>query len=88
MDTTVATQKGHEHPGHSNEVTISLDGVPRQIQRGNYLVAELKRLLQIDPCRDLDEVVCGELRPLEDSSKMHIKGGESFISHVRCGASS
>jgi hypothetical protein len=82
------TEKGHGHPGHSNEVTISLDGVPRQIQWGNYVVAELKRLLQIDPCRDLDELICGELHPLEDSRMTHIKGGEAFVSHVRCGASS
>lgn len=88
MEATIIAGKEHGHPGHSNEVAISLDGVPRQIERGNYIVVELKRLLQIDPCRDLDEVVCGELRPLEDSDKPHIKGGESFISHVRCGASS
>lgn len=88
METTVVTHKEHGHPGHSSEVTISLDGVPRQIQRGNYIVVELKRHLQIDPCHDLDEVICGELRPLEDSGKTHIKGGEVFVSHVRCGASS
>ena len=88
METTIEIGKGHGHPGHSNEVTISVDGVSQQILRGNYIVAELKRLLQIDPCRDLDEVVCGELRPLEDSGRTHIKGGEVFISHVRCGASS
>jgi hypothetical protein len=88
METTIVRHEEHGHPGHGNEVTISLDGAPRQIQRGNYVVAELKRLLQIDPCRDLDEVVCGELRPLEDSDKTHINGCESFVSHVRCGASS
>ena len=88
METTIVTDKEHGHSGHSREVTISLDGVPRQIQRGNYIVAELKRHLQIDPCHDLDEVICGELRPLEDSGKTHIKGGEVLVSHVRCGASS
>lgn len=88
METTIVTDKGHGYPRHDNEVMITLDGVPRQIQRGNYLVAELKRLLQIDPCHDLDEVICGEFRPLEDSGNAHIKGGEVFVSHVRCGASS
>lgn len=88
METTVVTDKGHGHPEHGNEVTISLDGVPLQIQRGNYVVAELKRLLKVDLCRELDEVVCGEFRPLGDSNKVHIKGGESFVSHVRCGGSS
>ena len=88
METTIATDKGHDHPGHGNEVFITLDGALRQVQRGAYLVAELKQLLQIDLCRDLDEVNCGELLPLEDSGKTHIKGGEVFVSHVRCGASS
>lgn len=82
------TNREHGNHGYGSEVTISLDRVPRKIQRGIYIVAELKRLLQIDACRDLDEVVCGELRPLEDSVKTHIEGGESFVSHVRCGASS
>jgi hypothetical protein len=88
METTVVTHKEHGHPEHNNEATIFLDGVPRQIQRGNYVVAELKQLLQIDPCRDLDELICGELHPLEDSGKTNVKGGEVFVSHVRCGASS
>jgi hypothetical protein len=88
METTIGIGREHGQSMHSHEVTISLDGVARQIERGNYVVAELKRVLLIDSCRDLDEVVCGELRPLEDSEKTHIKGGETFVSHVKCGASS
>ena len=88
METVVMADKGCGYPGHDKEVTILLDRVPRQIQSGGYVVAELKRLLGIDLCRDLDEVVCNEFRPLDDSSKVHIRGGESFVSHVRCGGSS
>lgn len=88
MDTTTESGKGRDHSGHSHDVTITIDGSPRNIQPGNYTLVDLKQLLQIDPCHDLDEVICGEFRPLEDSVKTHIKGGEVFVSHVPCGASS
>lgn len=88
METVIVTDKGHGRSGHDSEVMITLDGVPRKIKRGNYLVAELKRILQIDPCHDLDEVICREFRPLEDSGTIDVKGGEVFVSHVRCGGSS
>lgn len=88
METKIKTENGHGHCKNENSVVISINGVSRRVDRGHYVVAELKCLLQIDPCHDLDEVVCGEFRPLQDSDKIHIKGGEMFVSHVRCGASS
>lgn len=88
MEMTAVRSEGGEGLGHGNEVTVLLDGAPRQVRRGNYVVADLKQVLSIDSCRDLDEVVCGELRPLEDSGRTHIEGGEILVSHVKCGASS
>lgn len=88
METTSGMEREHGQSMHDHKVTVSLDGVARQIQRGNYMVADLKQVLSIDSCRDLDEVVCGELRPLEDSGRTHIEGGEILVSHVKCGASS
>lgn len=76
----------HSHPGH--EVTVSVDGVTHEVRRGDYVVSEFKRLVGVDAARELDEVVNGELRPLDDNSRVHIKGGEVFVSHVRTGGSS
>ena len=88
METTNETGKGHGHPGHDRKVTITVDRIPKEILPGVYLIADLKERLGIDACRELDEVVCGEFKPLEEGTKIDIKGGEHFVSHVRCGGSS
>jgi hypothetical protein len=65
-----------------------VDGKPVRVLEGNYVVSEFKRLVGVDAARELDEVVHGELRPLNDNQVIHIKGGEVFISHARSGGSS
>lgn len=52
------------------------------------MVADFKRLVKVDASLQLEQVVNGELVPLEDSAIIKIKGGEVFISHVRQGGSS
>lgn len=69
-------------------VQVTVDGKPKTIQAGTYTVAELKRVLGVDPSRVLDEVICGEFKELPDNGAVHIKGGEVFVSHVRQGQSS
>jgi hypothetical protein len=88
MEIITELGKEHGHPGNDHEVMVMLDGSTRKIRRGTYSITELKRLFRIDSCRDLDELICGELRPLEDIMTTHIEGGETFVSHVRCGGSS
>ena len=78
--------EGH-HKGHKL-VVVTIDGKPKHIERGEYMVSELKKLLEVDASRALDEVVHGEFKPLDDSARIHIKGGEVFVSHVRDGGSS
>ncbi len=79
----------HERPGHGKDmVTVTVDGAQKRIHRGSYVVAELKAALDVDPSRALDEVVNGEFKPLDDTQRITIKGGEVFVSHVRQGASS
>lgn len=79
----------HEHPEHrKDKVTVTVDGVQKTIHRGSYVVGELKAALDVDPSRALDEVVNGEFKPLDDTQRITIKGGEVFVSHVRQGASS
>jgi len=78
-----------EHEEHRHElVCVTVDGKPHEVRRGEYIVAEFKKLVGVDAARELDEVVHGELKPLDDNAHIHIKGGEVFISHVRTGGSS
>ncbi len=79
----------HELPEHGKDkVTVTVDGTEKLIHRGSYVVAELKAALDVDPSRALDEVINGEFKPLDDTQRITIKGGETFVSHVRQGGSS
>jgi len=69
-------------------VQVTIDGKHTRIQAGTYPVAELKRVLGVDPSRVLDEIIGGEFKELPDNGTVHIKGGEIFVSHVRQGQSS
>ena len=82
-------------PGHSQahhqrkeEVTVTVDGKLQTVLEGTYVVAEFKKLVGVEASKELDEVVHGELKPLDDNQHIHIKGGEVFISHARQGGSS
>jgi len=69
-------------------VQVTIDNKPKTIQAGNYTVTELKRVLEVDPSRVLDEVIGSEFKELPDNGTVHIRGGEKFVSHVRRGQSS
>jgi hypothetical protein len=58
------------------------------VHEGSYVVSEFKKLVSVPPAKELDEVVHGELKPLDDNQTIHIKGGEVFVSHARQGGSS
>jgi hypothetical protein len=77
-----------EAPGrHREEVSVTVDGKAWRVPEGTYVVSEFKKLVGVDPSKELDEVVHGELKPLDDNQKIHIRGGEVFISHARQGGS-
>ena len=76
------------HAGHIHEVTVIVDGVEQKVPKGTYLVSQFKALVGVDAAKELDEVVHGQLKPLDDNAEIVIKGGEKFVSHVRTGGSS
>ncbi len=76
------------HAGHIHEVTVIVDGVEQKVPKGTYFVSQFKALVGVDAARELDEVVHGQLKPLDDNAEIVIKGGEKFVSHVRTGGSS
>lgn len=80
---TAEDEKKHEH-----KVTVTVDQKERHVEPGSYVVADFKKLVKVDASLQLEQVVNGELVPLEDSTTIKIEGGEVFISHVRQGGSS
>ena len=77
-----------ERQESKREVQVTVDNVKHEVRRGEYVVAEFKKVVGVDPAKELDEIVNGELKPLDDNARIHIKGGEVFVSHVRTGGSS
>ena len=80
--------EGHHHPHPGHEVPVTVDGVKHEVRKGDYIVSQFKKLVGVDAARELDEVVHGEFKPLDDNAHIDIKGGEIFVSHVRTGGSS
>ena len=76
-----------EHPQTGPIVTVIVDTQPKEVHRGDYIVSDFKKLVGVDPTRELDQVVAGEFKPLDDNARIVIKGGEVFVSHLRTGAS-
>ena len=76
------------HPEPTREVSVTVDGTKHLVRRGDYVVSAFKQLVGVDPARELDELVDGQLKPLDDNSHIEIKGCEVFVSHVRTVGSS
>ncbi len=82
------TTERPEHPETGHDVTVTVDGSSHTVHRGSYVVSEFKKLVGVDPAKELEQVIHGEFKPLDDSAHIVIKGGEVFVSHVRTGGSS
>jgi hypothetical protein len=79
---------GHRGRRHSHLVEVTVDGEPKQVRAGRYRVSVFKKAVGVDPTYELEEVRDGVLVPLADDEHIRIHGCESFVSHVRGGASS
>jgi hypothetical protein len=89
LENSSQAEIGGEHGHHQKEeVVVTVDGRAHHLPEGTYVVSEFKRLVGVPPSKELDEVVRGELKPLDDNQTIHIKGGEVFVSHARQGGSS
>ncbi len=88
----IGVQQGEGNAqGHAHEpetVTVTVDGVEKRVPRGTYIVSAFKQLVGVDASRELDEVVHGEFKPLDDNATIEIEHHEKFVSHVRTGSSS
>ena len=79
---------GHAGKHHPHLVTVTVDGQPKQVRPGRYKVSLFKKAVGVDPSYELDELVNGKLVALPDDGHIKVKGGETFVSHVRGGSSS
>jgi hypothetical protein len=75
-----------EHRDH--EIEVKVDGQPKRVKRGTYLVSAFKLLVGVAADRELDIVDNGVFKPLEDGREITIHECEVFVSHARTGASS
>ena len=78
---------GHGQP-QGELVDVTIDGKTVGIQRGKYVVAQLKEVLGVAPDYELDRVVGHEFKALDDTETVQVHKGEVFVSHVRRGGSS
>jgi hypothetical protein len=76
------------HPEQGPNVTVTVDGLQKTVHRGHIVVAAFKQEVGVEASKDLDEIINGELKPLQDTDSLVLKGGEVFISHARTGGSS
>ena len=81
-------QANDEVKGNAHIITIEVDGVPRTIKQGKYVVSALKAKFSIPSEYELDRVVGGKFHPLTDDETIQLHPNEQFVSHVRHGASS
>lgn len=77
-----------QHPEPGPEVHITINGVSKLIHRGRQTVVAIKTLGGVPLADELEQLIDGKLKPLPDDGAVTIKGGESFMSHVRSGGSS
>jgi hypothetical protein len=88
VEDKVAAQPDKGQPETGPTVTVTVDTVEKRVHRGSWIVAYFKKAVGIDASRAVDEVVAGELKPLDDNQRITIKEGEVFVSHARQGGSS
>ncbi len=68
-------------------VDVTIDGTPKLIPAGHYLVADLKVALGVPADYELDRVVGREFKPLLEGDTVVVHEGDVFVSHVRRGGS-
>ena len=86
MSNETAEKKRDQEHGH--QIVVTIDSVRKSIRQGRYSVSELKTLLGVASELELDQVVDGEFKPLQDSDDINVKDQDVFVSHVRRGGAS
>lgn len=88
MDKEKVPNSEHDKQPHPHLVEVIVDHHPKKVQAGPYRVSVFKHEVGVPPEKELDQVIKGQIEPLDDSATIVIAGGEKFISHERTGAAS
>jgi hypothetical protein len=82
LDAEAELERVHE------KVTINVNGKDFRVRRGDWVVQELKKEVDVDPSQVLAEITSQGLKDLGDTEVTKVHEGERFMSHARSGASS
>ena len=74
--------------GHSDDVTIVVDGTERRLPKDEWIVRDLKATLGIDPAKVLAEIKPHGLKDLDDNERIKLHNKDRFMTHARSGGSS
>ncbi|HTK31245.1 MAG TPA: hypothetical protein VL332_04730 [Candidatus Saccharimonadaceae bacterium] len=88
MNDTQAAKEAEKIDHPQKKVQVTVDGKPREVRPGTYVVSEFKKEVRVDPSLELDQVIDGQFIPLDNNASIEIKGKEVFVSHVPQGGSS
>ena len=88
MDKEKAPNSESEKGPHPHLVEVIVDNHPKKVQAGPYRVSVFKHDVGVPPEKELDQIIKGTIKPLDDNATIVIAGGEKFISHERTGAAS
>ena len=69
-------------------VEVELNGTVKCIAGGEYTGRTLKLALGVPVEHELDEVIGGEFKEIANDQRVHVMGGEKFVSHCGQGRSS
>jgi len=79
--TDIKEHDDHPQTGPIVTITVSTDGVDKvvSIHRGHQSVAEIKAVANVPIEYVIDQIVDGEIKPLQNDDSVTLKGGERFI---------
>lgn len=76
-----------KHP-HEHLVHVTVDGAKKSVAAGPYRVSVFKHTVGVPSEKELDQIIKGVIKPLDDDATIVIAGHEIFVSHERTGAAS
>ncbi|MBL9170655.1 MAG: hypothetical protein JNN07_23185 [Verrucomicrobiales bacterium] len=88
MVETLTASAEAEHGEHRHAVSITIDGKPFNLRPGQHRVSEIRGIGGVPGDYELEQVMDGRFIPLASDGKVHIKGGEVFVSHPKDAGSS
>lgn len=88
MENVGKSDGGLEKHPVNHLVEVMVDGHKKSVEAGPYRISVFKHTVGVPPEKELDQIIKGIIKPLDDNATINIAGHEVFISHERTGAAS